>query len=114
VGTEPVRSGEPEDGGLRETFLVGLPPETQNHLRVIVRGLADLVTRHGLLFSGSGPEREDLLLLGLWRELGHLKRLTGSLERGATGSRRSTLRKIRVLLEDAEGVASLEVPEEWR
>lgn len=103
-----------DDGGLRETFLVGLPPEMQDHLRVIVRGLYDLVTRHGLLFTGSGPEREDALLRGLWKELGHLRRLTGSLERGATGCRRSALRKIRVLLEDAEGTAAQEVPEELR
>jgi len=102
------------DSGLRETFLAGLPPEMQEHLRILVRGLHQLVTRHGMLYTGSEQEREDVLLRGLWKELGHLGRLTGSLERSATGSRRATFRKIRALLEDAAGIAFVAVPEERR
>lgn len=110
----PLPRAHLDEEGLRETFLAALPPEVRDQLREIVRGLHGLVAGHGLLFTGSEMEPEDALLVGLWKELGHLRRLTGALERGARGSRRFTFRKIRVLLEDAEGTVALAVPEELR
>ena len=104
--SEPLQ----DDDGLRETFLVALPVEMRHHLRQIVRGLYSFVALQGLLFSEGDLDPEDAQLVGLWKELGHLARFTGALEREARGSRRFTLGKIRVLLEDARDIAAEEVP----
>lgn len=105
---------DPDEDGLRETFLATLPSSMTDQLRIFVRGLYRFVARYGLVGSGSDREREDALLVGLWKELGYLGRFSDSLEKQAKGARRSTFRKIRELLEAARETAAREVPETHR
>ena len=105
---------DPDEDGLRETFLATLPSAITDQLRIFVRGLHGFVTRCGLSGSGSDRDREDALLAGLWKELDYLGRLSSSLEKKAKGARRLTFRRIRELLEDARETAAPEVPESLR
>ena len=102
-----------EEQGLRETFLVALPAEMRDSLRLITLGLHGFAGRYGLLYGDSSLDRATAELVGLYRELRFLKGLTGQYERQSKGTKRRAVEKIRTLLEDAEAQAHRLVPEGW-
>lgn len=101
----------PEENGLRETFLIGLPSDIGEPLRQTTVGVYRLAARHGLLYGDPELDRDAAEMVGLWRELGFLKGLAGHYERQAQGLVRESVRDIRVLLEEAEALALLLLPE---
>ena len=101
----------PEEDGLRETFLVGLPSEVKEGLRQTTLGVYRLAARYGLLHRDSQLDREAARVVGLWRELDFLKGLAGCYERRAQGEAREGVRDIRILLEEAEARARRLLPE---
>ena len=100
-----------EENGLRATYLVGLPPEVREHLRVVTLGIYRLVARYGLLYGEADLGREEAGWVGLYRDLRFFKDLASHYERQTQGPRRECVRDIRVLLEEAVAQARSLLPE---
>lgn len=100
-----------EENGLRETFLVGLPADMRDHLRIVTLGLYRLAGRYGLLYQDEQLGRKEADRVGLYRDLDFLKQLSGHYERQAEGPTRERVRDIRILLEEAVAQARYVLPE---